>query len=289
MPTSGGASLTGAPPQSSATTPKKPVNKPPARASAQFLGQGTVVRFAPVKGVTPKNALDRRIWLPAVLGDLDVDEDALFNDYDTLSGGQYSIAAQGPASARRQRTGSMDTLTLDFDAPWLVAVNQDPDWLRARLYEIMRSRKPVHMLITFRPNPYSTPEFSGHVTIRNLTRTTRQGERDTRYMTLQWNEARDATDKRRSHTGSTGKTKTTSRKKGVDLPTTVKLKATDTLDSLSYEFYGTYKYWRNIRDANGIPSRFGAKTPLVNLPGRFKVGGKVKIPKVTPSSGGAAL
>lgn len=287
MPTSGGASYTGAPPQSAGRTPA-PIAKPPARASERFLGQGTVVRFAPVKGVTPKNALDRRIWLPAVLGDLAVAEDALFNDYDTLSGGQYSVASQGPASARRQRTGSLDTLTIDFDVPWLVAVNQDPDWLRARLYEIMRSRKMVHMLITFRPNPYSTPEFSGHVTIRNLSRTTRQGERDTRYMTLQWNEARDPTTKRRSHTGSTGKSKTTSRKKGSDLPTTAALTSTDTLDSLSYEYYGTYKYWRQIRDANGIPSRFGAKTPIVSLPGRFKVGAKVKIPKVTAPSGGAA-
>lgn len=277
----------GAPLYPPSSTVPAPINRPPAPASQRFSGEGTVVRFSPIRGVTPKSALDRNIWLPAVLGDLEIDEDALFNDYDTLSAGQFSTAAQGPQSARRQRTGAMDTLTLDFDAPFLVAINQDPDKTRSYLYEILRSKKPVHMLITLRPVADPKPEFDGDITFRQLTRTLRQGERDTRYMTLTWTEHRNAEVKRRQHESKGGKH---SRKKGVTLPATVKLKSTDTLDSLSYEFYGSYRYWRNIRDANGIPQRFGEKTPIVSLPGRFVAGAKLKIPKVPqPSSGGAAI
>lgn len=277
MPSSGGAPIWVPPPAAKAPGP---INKAPAPQSQRFLGEGTVVRFKPIKGITPKSALDKTIWLPAVLGDLEVDEDALFNDYDTLSGGQFSMAAQGPQTSRRQRTGSMDSLTMDFDAPYLVAVNQNPADLRKDLYEILRAKKPVRMTITFRPNPYASAEFDGDVTFRNLTKTVRQGERDTRYLTLQWVESRDPSDKRRSHvTGNAG------RKQGVSLPTTTTLKASDTLDSLSYEFYGTYAFWRNIRDANGISQKFGEKTPIVSLPGRFVTGAKLKIPALTAKLG----
>lgn len=241
---------------------------------ARISGHGAVVRFQPVKGVTPKGALDRKLWLPCLLAPFEIDEDAQLTTYDTLSAGQFSQAAMGPATARRLRTGTLNTLTMIFDPPWMTVTRQDPGWVRARLYEILRSKKAVHMLITLRPPSPDGPEFDGTVQFSNVNRVLQQGEVDTRYLTVQFQEWRDAKVKRRTNSGQTG------RKAGTSLPATKRLTATDTLSSLSYEFYGTYRFWRFIRDANGIPARFGAKTPLVQLGRRFRVGAKVKIPQI---------
>jgi nucleoid-associated protein YgaU len=154
----------------------------------------------------------------------------------------------------------------------------------------LRSKKPVHMLVTLSPHPLPRPELDMLVTLRRLTRELRPGERDTRYMSIDFKEWRDSSVRRRQHEAPGS-----SRKRGVKLPTTHKLKATDTLYSLAHEYYGTYGPWRLIRDANGIPKRFGAKTKIVTLPGHFKVGHKLKIPQVpdptrtTHKSGGAGL
>jgi nucleoid-associated protein YgaU len=70
-----------------------------------------------------------------------------------------------------------------------------------------------------------------------------------------------------------------SRKPGVKFPTTVKIKSSDTLQSLAHEFYGRYEFWRDIRDDNGISKKFGQNTRLVTLP-KYKVGSKIKLPKI---------
>lgn len=248
------------------------------------VSPGTVVRFRPVSGVTPKSALDRKIWLPCLLGDFEVDEPANITTYDTLSAGQFSQEALGPATARQLRTGQLSSLTIDFEAPWLVVTGQDQRWLRARLYEILRAKKPVHMLIQLHPDTAGEAEFVGTVQFTAVNKVLKQGEHDTRYLTITFQEWRDPLVKRR-HEGK-------GRKKGVELPTTHKLRTTDTLHSLSKEFYGTYSHWRNIRDANGMPHKFGAKTLITKLGGHFKVGYKIKIPKVTSPrrpTGGAGL
>lgn len=250
-----------------------PINEHPRAArSTRFQGPGTVVRFSPIKGIT--GALSEKIWLPCVLGDIEIDEDALFNEYDTLSNGQYAIGAMGDLSARRLRSGSLDTLTVDFDTPWMVAINQDPETLRNRLKDILRSKKPVHMLITVQPHNHSGPLFDAPVTLRSVNEVMKFGEHDTRYLTISYSEDRSATTRVRQHGMSAG------RKKGVDLPATHVLTKDDTLVKLSKQYYGNYEFWRAIRRANGIPANFGSHTPIVKLALRFKPGAKIKIPQI---------
>lgn len=230
-----------------------------------------MARFAPIKHITRKAALGRRIWLPAMLNTFPVAERALHNEYDTLSAGQFSQPSMGGPNARQLRTLTADTIVVHFDAPWLVATGQHPYELRRRLSGILRYRDPVHLLVTINPNPWrSPPELDMFCTLREESKEVRPGEVEARYITLTISEWRDPQNRRRS---------SSSRKHGVPLPATHKLKATDTLSSLSFEYYGRYDWWRFIRDANGIPKRFGMKTRLVTLPGRWKVGYKVKIPK----------
>jgi nucleoid-associated protein YgaU len=66
------------------------------------------------------------------------------------------------------------------------------------------------------------------------------------------------------------------------LPTTHRLTAKDTLHSLSVRYYHSALYATDIAAANGIRS-WGKATPLVKS-ARFKVGSKIKIPKVYKAS-----
>lgn len=237
---------------------------------ARITGTGLVARFSPIKGVTPKSALNRRIWLPAFLDPFTVDETANHAEYDTLSAGHFSQAAQGPPGARNFRTTTLDAIVVGFDAPWLVATGQDPKGVRTALFEVLRARKPVLLVVHFNPNAGRGVELYMYCTFRRISKDVRAGELETRYLTIELSEWRDPSVARRG--SSPG------RKKGATLPTTHILKASDTLSGLSFEYYGRYDRWRWIREANGIPAQFGAKTPLVNLPGRWKVGYKVKVP-----------
>lgn len=252
----------------------------PGGSAAQIAGEGVVVRLAPIKGVTPASALSSRLWFPAIIGDWDLAETALHNEYDTLSGGHFSQPAMGPASARQLRTTSLNTLTVDFDPPWFVAFGQDPYAIRERIGEVLRARKPVHLLMYVTPTRGRRPELDAHVTLRQVTRTLRQGEPDTRYLAVDISEWRDPSVGRRGSSPNRH-----SRKKGVELPTTHALSATDSLESLARDFYGSYSHWRRIRDANGISKRFGQKTPIVSLPGKWKVGTKIKIPSIGKAAG----
>lgn len=62
------------------------------------------------------------------------------------------------------------------------------------------------------------------------------------------------------------------------LPAVHALRPTDTLVSLSDEYFGAYDAWRVIAEENGIRT-WGMATPLM-LMGRFKHGGNVRIPKL---------
>lgn len=272
---SGGVGLTGGTPARSGGGAPAPRGQPASQ--GRVSGHGLVARFSPIKGVTPKGALDRRLWLPAILDPFTVDETAQHSEYDTLSGGHFSQAAMGDQNARQLRTLPVQAITVEFDARWLVVTQQDPEWVLARLYEILRFKKAVNLMVTFNPSRgYKGPELDMSCTFRQITKEIRNGELETRYLTIQLSEWREPTVKRRSSTGA-------SRKGGVDLPATHKLTASDTLSSLSHEYYGTYNFWRDIRDANGVSKRWGQKTPLVKLPGRWKVGLKVKIPALGAS------
>lgn len=240
------------------------------RSGALVSGQGLVIRLAPIKGITPVSALAGRVYLPAHVDQLDISEQALHNEYDTLSGGHFSQPAMGGASARQFRTTTLSTLTMDWEPSWFVVTRQDPVQIRQAIAEILRAKKAVHLLGFLHPHPLDQPEFDMYCTLRQNTVSLRQGEVDTRYQSVDISEWRDPSVVRRSSSNG-------SRKKGVQLPTTKAITATDTLQSLSMEFYGTYEFWRDLRDLNGISPRFGQKTVLVSLPGRWKVGYKIKI------------
>jgi hypothetical protein len=241
--------------------------------------EGLVARIKPIKGITPKRALDTAIWLPAWLNTMTVTETALHNEYDTLSAGHFSMPAMGGPSARQFRTTEADTITVDFGGEtWLTVLGQDPVTLRKRMYEILRYKKPVHLLVTFQPDNGQPSELDMYCTFREIDKDVRNGETEARYLTVQISEWRDMSTERRST-----KPDGASRKQGASLPTTHVLTGEDTLDSLAMAYYGKYSDWRDIRDANGITKRFGAKTPVVSLSGAWKPGAKIKIPKLGKS------
>ena len=236
------------------------------------MSEGIRVRLSRVAGETPRRVLDHPLVLPATMGTLSIEEESLHTEYTTVSAGQFSQGAQGGSVARQLRTTDIETLTLTWDAAWLVRRGLDPERVRRELEAVLRSHKAVELLVTLGDG--GPPELRVYCTLRTIKRELRPGETDTRYYTVSIKEWRDPSVKRRGQKEG--------RKPGVTFPLTVKLKATDTLHSLAHEYYGRYEFWRDIRDANGSPKRFGQNTPLVKL-GRFKVGSKIKMPIIQSS------
>lgn len=239
------------------------------------MSEGLRCRFSAIEGETPKGILGASLVMPAVLGNLEVEEEAQHAEYTTVSDGQFSQGAQGGQTARMLRAVTLEGLTLTWDAKWLVASGQDPEAVRGQLLAILRSKRAVSMLLTVGRPPTSSPELRMDVTFRSVRRTMKAGETDTRYFNVSIKEWRDPSAKRRGSKAS--------RKRGTKLPTTIKLTAADTLQSLAHSYYGSYSDWRDIRDANGISTKFGQSTPIVSLP-RYKVGSTLKIPKIKVKS-----
>lgn len=233
-------------------------------------GEGLRVRFSSIKGVTPKGVLTRPLYLPATIGDVAWTEEAQHSEYDTVRAGQFSQPAMGGPTARRLRQfDDFETLTLTWDPSWLVEEGHDPQGVRDALYAVLRSKKPVELLATLK---FGAPVLiRADVTFRSVRPQLRGGEPDTIYYTVKIAEWRNGSTIRK---GSDGDSK---------LPTTHILTATDSLYSLSKHYYdGSASGWDNIARANKITG-FGKKTALVKHK-RFKVGSKVKIPKITPTT-----
>lgn len=243
-----------------------------------ITGHGLVARLSPVKGVTSPAVIKHNVYLPCILGTFTVAETALWNDYNTVSAGQFSQPGAGGPGAQQLKTMTLDTLTLAWDAKWMVVTNQSERVIRDTLQRILRRRQPVMLMINFNPKPDKTPVYFEAISIRNTSTDIRPGEGDTHYITIGIEQWRDTTTGRRGSTTGDG-----ARKRGVSLPATVKLAAGDTLDSLSFAYYGTYAGWRAIRDANGITKKFGPKSAIVGL-AKWKVGSKIKIPAATASA-----
>lgn len=234
------------------------------------MGDGLRVRFAKVRGFTPKGVLDDALYLPVVLNEFTFSEEAAHQEYDTVAAGQFSVPAAGPATARQLRSTDFETLTLDWDAPWLARAGQDDQDVRRELYKVLRARAPFELLATLQLGR-GTEELRMKATLRSIERTLKPGERDTRYYTLALKEWRDPSVERRG-AGSAGRGHSS-------LPTTAVLKADTTFTSLAGHYYGlaSRAYWAAIANANGLRS-WGGNTPIVQSK-RFKVGDKVKIPK----------
>lgn len=236
-------------------------------------GEGLRVRLSRIPGETPKTVLAQPLILPAVMRNFGWSEEALHSEYDTVRAGQFSQPALGPATARRLRAvDDVETLTVEWDAPWLVERGIDPDRVYDELFGVLRSRKPCELLVTPKFGP-ERPLLRMDITIRSIAPQMREGEADTIYYVLRWSEWRRAEGKRRG----AGKPK---------LPTTHKLTATDTLYSLSMRYYYSARGADVIASANAIKG-WGKKTPLVQMQ-RYKVGSKLKVPKLPPSSASRA-
>lgn len=223
--------------------------------------EGLRVRLSRVKGLTAKGVLPSAIYLPVVLGPFNFTEEAQHEEYQTHRAGQFSVPGQGPSTARQLRDLTLETLTLDWHARWLIEY-KDPQDVRRALYAVLRSRSPVELLAILRWGD-GPEELRMLVTLRSLARELRPGEADTRYYSLGLREYR--------------KTEADKRKLDDVLPTTHRLTATDTLESLSAKYYRTTSGWAQIARANGM-HKWGRRTELWKHP-KFKVGDRIKIPK----------
>lgn len=238
-------------------------------------GEGLRVRLSKIPGETPAGVLSKALVLPAVLGEFGWTEEAAHSEYETVRDGQFSQPQLGPATARRLRTlNDIETLTIEWDAPWLVEQGLDPHDVYDELFAVLRSRRAVELLATPQFGP-ERPLLRMNITIRSISPLMKRGEPDSMYYTVRISEWRNAEVKRRG-AGSPGNPS--------KLPTTHKLTATDTLYSLSAKYYHTSAGTDAIAKANGIKS-WGKKTPLVKM-GRYKVGSKIKIPKISESTPG---
>lgn len=235
------------------------------------MTEGLMARLSAIPGHTPKGVLDSPLILPAILGNLDVTEEAQHNEYMTVAAGQFSQGAQGGTVARTLRSTELEAITLAWDADWLIETGLTDEEVRGKLAQILRSKKPVELLLTL--DEEGDPELRMDVTFRSMRRTLRTQENDTRYYSIGIKEWRDPSVERRGSTQSA--------KPGIKFPHMHPLVAGDSLASLAEDFYGSASHWRAIRDANGITTKFGQSTPLVSL-GRYKVGSKIKLPKLAP-------
>lgn len=227
-------------------------------------GRGLRIRLTRIPGITAKGVLAKPLYLTP-LGPFSVSEEASHREYETHRSGQYSIPAQGPATARMLRdAGPIETMTIDWDAPWMIE-NNDPQEVKAELGAVLRSRKPVELLAIMKLGQ-GPEELRMYVTLRRSTRELRPGEADTRYWTIEIREYRKNEMDRKSADAANDR-----------LPRTVTLHTGDTLESLAARWHGSPNSWRSVGNANGLRA-WGRRTPIVNS-SRFKAGDRFKIPK----------
>ncbi|HEX7088727.1 MAG TPA: hypothetical protein VF192_01245 [Longimicrobiales bacterium] len=234
-------------------------------------GRGLRVRFSRMEGYTAKGVLSMPLYLPVVVGEFSFEETFEHREFQTHRAGQFSVPAQGPVTARQLRTTDLETLTIDWDWPYLIQY-VDPQEARRVLSAIARSRTPFELTATVQ---WGGPEeLRMFATIRSLRRTLKPGEADTRYWQIGISEFRRLTASRR--TAGAGL-------RGRRLPTKHKITNTDTLESLSFDYYGSYSGWAHIGRANGM-HKWGASTRLWKHP-RWKVGSYIKIPEAPDNIG----
>lgn len=231
-------------------------------------GPGLRVRLSRAVGLTPGDVLVPPLYLPVALGEFSFDEEFSHSDY-LGPFGEFSQPAPGGPTARSLRSSDIETLTLDWEAPWMTGGFTDPQEARRVLYRLARSKRPFDLLATVQ---FGRPEeLRMRATIRGISRVLRPGEADTRYMTIRLREWRDNRVRRLS--SLQGRDRNT----GGRLPASHPITARDTLHSITRIYYGSTGGWRDVANANGI-TNWGPGRPLVEM-GRFKAGDKIVVPQ----------
>lgn len=233
--------------------------------------EGLHARFRAVRGVTPRAVLRAPLILPVVIGDeFTVEEEALWEEFDTVGAGRFAQPAAGDHAAALH-TVSPEGMTMTWDPGFLVNPDVTMQHVKRELQRILRRRAIFDLLILNKPKG-EFAEFSGLATLRRLSLTLKRGEPDARYLSMDLSSHRQMTLTERGR-GATS-----------NLPTTTALTGDSTLRNLAEHYYGDGSEWRLIALANGITS-WGSEDPLVKM-GRFKPGDRIKIPEQPGKSGG---
>lgn len=232
-----------------------------------------LARFTAIGGgVTDPKAIapGGKFYLPVLLEDTEVQTEGAHQDYTSVGAGDFSQRGSGPKLA----SITLNTMTLDYVPDWYAqpGVALTHQEMKDKLQAVLNLRTPVGLLLYLPPTGAVFHQMNA--TMRSLTQTMRGKEADTWYWTMQVSEWRNPKSGRATAAKS-------SRKRGVTLPTTHKLKPTDTLESLALEYYGSYEGWTAIAEANGFRN-WGKATPIMHSK-RFKKGGTIKIPQWGPT------
>ena len=226
---------------------------------------GLHARLRRVSGLTPRSVLREPLRLPVIIGnEFSVEEEALWEEFDTVSAGRFAQAAAGK-HGEALRTVNLESLTMTWDPGWMTNPGQDPQRVIKALKRTLRKRSVFDFLVVQKSPGIGFADFAGFASIRRLALVAPRGEADTRYLRMDISGHRRISSGRRRHG------------RGEDLPTTHVLDKNDTLRSLALHYYGSGELWRLIAQANGI-SNWGSETPLVEM-GRYKPGDRIKIPE----------
>lgn len=235
---------------------------------------GLHARFRAVRGLTPRSVLREPLILPVVIGDeFTVDEEAIWEEFDTVGAGRFAAAAAGKHSEALE-TISAEAMTMTWDPGFLVNPDTSIEEVKRGLKKILRRHAIFDLLVVNKPHS-EFAEFSGFASIRRASVTLKRGEPDTRYLSIDISSHRRMSSRERGHDVASGR-------RG-NLPTTTELTAGMTLRSLAEHYYGSGAEWRLIASANGIQS-WGSEDPLVKM-GRYKIGDRIKIPAPTLRGG----
>jgi hypothetical protein len=200
-------------------------------------------RIARIPGITPKGVLGSSLIFGVILGDFEWSESGNWRDYDTVTGGERTQPAPGKGTKGRSlRRLNMDVLTAwGHRYPFENDRGSTGNEIRDGLAEIVRTRAAFRFVATLNTAFDSDPaELRMDATIRSLSRSTRHGEPDGRYLALEIVEYRSAETDRRSRT------------KTDKLPAKHKVKKGDTLRSLAKHYYKNHgELWSYIKRANG--------------------------------------
>lgn len=232
------------------------------------------VRLSRIPGVTHPSVLRSSLIFGVILGDFAWDEDAEWREFNTVAAGMRSQPGPGAGSkGRNLRTLDMEVLTqwgrrLEYEHDRGSTGNEIRDGLAA----ILRARTPFRFVATLNTAFDSDPaELRMDGRLLAITRTTRHGEPDSRYLSISLSEYRGADTDRRS------------RVKSDKFPRKHKLASNTTLRGLAKLYYKNRgSLWTRIKDGNG-GSRgrmkgLGPDDVIVSAK-KYKPGDEVRIPE----------